>query len=84
MHVSYLGGSPVWEYPVGDQWIMMDTDDGYVLWTAIWKGMFVLACMNSPISPVAHLQHLETPKVHAFPTTSLLFLNDSGGPTQSS
>jgi hypothetical protein len=30
--------SPVWEYPVGDQWIMMDSDDGYVLWTAIWKG----------------------------------------------
>ncbi|KAF9505765.1 hypothetical protein BS47DRAFT_1306176, partial [Hydnum rufescens UP504] len=33
------GYIPVWEYPVGDQWIMMDTDDGYVLWTAIWKAL---------------------------------------------
>lgn len=29
---------PVYEYPLHGQWIMMDMDDGYVLWTGIWKG----------------------------------------------
>ncbi|KAH7318860.1 transcription regulator HTH, apses-type DNA-binding domain-containing protein [Rhizoctonia solani] len=28
------GYVPVYEYPLNGQWIMMDTDDGYVLWTA--------------------------------------------------
>ncbi|CAE6397223.1 unnamed protein product [Rhizoctonia solani] len=27
------GYVPVYEYPLNGQWIMMDTDDGYVLWT---------------------------------------------------
>lgn len=27
--------SPVYEYPLNGQWIMMDTDDGYVLWTGM-------------------------------------------------
>ena len=31
--------SPVYEYPLNGQWIMMDIDDGYILWTGIWKGM---------------------------------------------
>ncbi len=30
--------SPVYEYPLNGQWIMMDVDDGYILWTGIWKG----------------------------------------------
>ena len=30
--------SPVYEYPLQGQWIMMDMDDGYILWTGIWKG----------------------------------------------
>lgn len=30
--------SPVYEYPLNGQWIMMDIDDGYILWTGIWKG----------------------------------------------
>lgn len=30
--------SPVYEYPLNGQWIMLDMDDGYVLWTGIWKG----------------------------------------------
>lgn len=29
---------PVYEYPLNGQWIMLDMDDGYVLWTGIWKG----------------------------------------------
>lgn len=29
---------PVYEYPLNGQWIMMDIDDGYILWTGIWKG----------------------------------------------
>lgn len=36
--------SPVYEYPLNGQWIMMDIDDGYILWTGIWKGeTFTLA-----------------------------------------
>lgn len=30
--------SPVYEYLLRGQWIMMDMDDGYILWTGIWKG----------------------------------------------
>lgn len=33
--------SPVYEYPLNGQWIMMDIDDGYILWTGIWKGQSV-------------------------------------------
>ena len=29
---------PVYEFPLNGQWIMMDIDDGYILWTGIWKG----------------------------------------------
>ncbi|KAH8094501.1 transcription regulator HTH, apses-type DNA-binding domain-containing protein [Cristinia sonorae] len=32
------GYIPVYEYPLNGQWIMLDMDDGYVLWTGIWKG----------------------------------------------
>jgi hypothetical protein len=35
---SNLLDSPVYEYPLNGQWIMMDIDDGYILWTGIWKG----------------------------------------------
>ena len=28
----------MYEYPLNGQWIMLDMDDGYVLWTGIWKG----------------------------------------------
>lgn len=34
--------SPVYEYSLQGQWIMMDIDDGYVLWTGIWKGSYEL------------------------------------------
>jgi len=34
--------SPVYEYPLNGQWIMMDVDDGYILWTGIWKGKLSL------------------------------------------
>ncbi|KAG9052854.1 hypothetical protein FS842_009153 [Serendipita sp. 407] len=30
---------PVYEYPLNGQWIMMDMDDGYILWTGIWKAL---------------------------------------------
>ncbi|KAI6025336.1 hypothetical protein BKA83DRAFT_4260198 [Pisolithus microcarpus] len=33
------GYIPVYEYPLNGQWIMMDIDDGYVLWTGIWKAL---------------------------------------------
>lgn len=33
------GYIPVFEYPLNGQWIMMDIDDGYVLWTGIWKAL---------------------------------------------
>ncbi|KAL1725567.1 transcription regulator HTH, apses-type DNA-binding domain-containing protein, partial [Schizophyllum commune] len=36
------GYIPVFEYPLNGQWIMMDIDDGYVLWTGIWKGSYFL------------------------------------------
>ncbi|KAG8912012.1 hypothetical protein FRC01_005349, partial [Tulasnella sp. 417] len=32
---------PVYEYPLNNQWIMMDVDDGFVLWTGIWKADIV-------------------------------------------
>jgi hypothetical protein len=34
--------SPVYEYPLNGQWIMMDIDDGYILWTGIWKGKGII------------------------------------------
>ncbi|KAF7375641.1 Transcriptional repressor XBP1 [Mycena sanguinolenta] len=33
------GYIPVYEYPFNNQWIMMDIDDGYILWTGIWKAL---------------------------------------------
>ncbi|KAJ7765943.1 hypothetical protein DFH07DRAFT_1014563 [Mycena maculata] len=33
------GYIPVYEYPLNSQWIMMDIDDGYILWTGIWKAL---------------------------------------------
>lgn len=33
------GYIPVYEYPLNGQWIMMDVDDGYILWTGIWKAL---------------------------------------------
>jgi hypothetical protein len=36
--LSFTSNSPVYEYPLNGQWIMMDIDDGYILWTGIWKG----------------------------------------------
>lgn len=30
-----------YEYPLNGQWVMMDVDDGYVLWTGIWKGLSI-------------------------------------------
>ncbi|KAJ6489020.1 hypothetical protein C8R45DRAFT_250536 [Mycena sanguinolenta] len=33
------GYIPVYEYPLNNQWIMMDIDDGYILWTGIWKAL---------------------------------------------
>ncbi|KAG9013981.1 hypothetical protein FRB95_004350 [Tulasnella sp. JGI-2019a] len=33
------GYVPVYEYPLNNQWIMMDADDGYILWTGIWKAL---------------------------------------------
>ena len=36
--LSYYFSRPVYEYPLNGQWIMLDMDDGYVLWTGIWKG----------------------------------------------
>lgn len=38
------GPSPVYEYPLNGQWIMMDIDDGYILWTGIWKGASPFVC----------------------------------------
>jgi hypothetical protein len=38
--------SPVYEYPLNGQWIMMDTDDGYVLWTGA-----SLPCALAPANP---------------------------------
>ncbi|KAF9507149.1 hypothetical protein BS47DRAFT_1304389, partial [Hydnum rufescens UP504] len=29
----------IYEYPLNNQWVMMDVDDGYVLWTGIWKAL---------------------------------------------
>ncbi|KAJ4474961.1 transcription regulator HTH, apses-type DNA-binding domain-containing protein [Lentinula aciculospora] len=33
------GYTTVYEYPLNGQWIMMDIDDGYILWTGIWKAL---------------------------------------------
>ncbi|KAG8691133.1 hypothetical protein FRC11_006553 [Ceratobasidium sp. 423] len=42
------GYVPVYEYPLNGQWIMMDTDDGYVLWTGIWKADIVKILESQP------------------------------------
>ncbi|KAI0280671.1 transcription regulator HTH, apses-type DNA-binding domain-containing protein, partial [Russula aff. rugulosa BPL654] len=31
--------SPCLRIPLNGQWIMMDVDDGYILWTGIWKAL---------------------------------------------
>lgn len=33
------GYIPVYEYLLNGHWLMMDVDDGYVLWTGIWKAL---------------------------------------------
>ena len=39
----------MYEYPLNGQWIMLDMDDGYILWTGIWKGASQLH-MHSPVT----------------------------------
>lgn len=39
---------PVYEYPLNGQWLMVDSDNGYVLWTGIWKGARAPAVVVSP------------------------------------
>ena len=41
LSLSLIVPSPVYEYPLNGQWIMMDVDDGYILWTGIWKGKLI-------------------------------------------
>ncbi|KAJ7471081.1 hypothetical protein FB451DRAFT_1037179 [Mycena latifolia] len=42
------GYIPVYEYPLNNQWIMMDIDDGYILWTGIWKADIVKMIDSQP------------------------------------
>ncbi|KAG6901963.1 hypothetical protein C0995_006192 [Termitomyces sp. Mi166 len=42
------GYIPVYEYPLNGQWIMMDIDDGYILWTGIWKADIVKMIESQP------------------------------------
>ncbi|KAJ6611135.1 transcription regulator HTH, apses-type DNA-binding domain-containing protein, partial [Mycena sp. CBHHK59/15] len=42
------GYIPVYEYPLNSQWIMMDIDDGYILWTGIWKADIVKMIDSQP------------------------------------
>lgn len=54
-----LSESPVYEYSLQGQWIMMDMDDGYILWTGIWKGLsewlsIVRRISNTPNSALGH------------------------------
>ncbi|KAJ7177391.1 transcription regulator HTH, apses-type DNA-binding domain-containing protein, partial [Mycena crocata] len=42
------GYIPVYEYPLNSQWIMMDIDDGYILWTEIWKADIVKMIDSQP------------------------------------
>ncbi|KAH0833367.1 hypothetical protein J3R83DRAFT_12468 [Lanmaoa asiatica] len=47
------GYIPVYEYPLNGQWIMMDIDDGYILWTGIWKADIVKMIDSQPdLAPV--------------------------------
>ena len=61
-HTDFFG-RPVFEYPLNGQWIMMDIDDGYVLWTGIWKGLCFLN--RTEASRLTHVfsQHSEIRKV---------------------
>ena len=43
--------SPVYEYPLNGQWIMMDIDDGYILWTGIWKGASLIFFFTFGVPP---------------------------------
>ena len=58
--------SPVYEYPLNGQWIMMDVDDGYILWTGIWKGdsPFILwdDSMHDCVIPLLYLAALGNSK----------------------
>jgi hypothetical protein len=52
---------PVYEYPLNGQWIMMDIDDGYILWTGIWKalgnskGLSILRRCGQIMTRVSHV-----------------------------
>lgn len=52
---------------------MMDVDDGYILWTGIWKGVPLVA-LPHPISYLV-FQHSEIPKVRGYVTMSISFGN---------
>jgi hypothetical protein len=60
--------SPVYEYPLNGQWIMMDIDDGYILWTGIWKGESLLSfphLYSSTISALGNSKGEEYPIHHS-------------------
>ncbi|KAI6160195.1 hypothetical protein EDD17DRAFT_1605887 [Pisolithus thermaeus] len=51
------GYIPVYEYPLNGQWIMMDIDDGYILWTGIWKGSPHFSFIVSSHPPHTHTSY---------------------------
>ena len=54
---------PVYEYPLNGQWIMMDADDGYILWTGIWKGEATVLCSLAKCHTNRFQQPWAIPKV---------------------
>lgn len=39
---------PVYEYPLNGHWLMIDSDNSYILWTSIWKGISVVSLLLHP------------------------------------
>lgn len=67
-----LAGDLRYEYPLNNQWVMMDVDDGYVLWTGIWKGTSMLcAPLQGSVFHVA-IRGIVSPSLGTIPLLAAL------------
>ncbi|KAJ6543567.1 hypothetical protein DFH09DRAFT_1390749 [Mycena vulgaris] len=70
------GYIPVYEYPLNSQWIMMDIDDGYILWTGIWKGSCPTLLLSG-ILKVHALSSSSTSEITPCPSADIVKMIDS-------
>ena len=79
LHVFH--SRPVYEYPLNGQWIMMDVDDGYILWTGIWKGDVVVSFHTVLMTEILCPQLWGIPKVSIGQCCEFVFFYDEISPS---